>query len=42
MFDQSKSNRGRCSGESVTVLCDGEPIEEYIGTFTDAREGMNE
>jgi len=30
--DQSKSNRGRCAGESVTVLKDGEPIEEYLGT----------
>jgi hypothetical protein len=30
--DQSKSNRGRAAGESVTVLKDGEIIEEYLGT----------
>lgn len=27
--DRSKSGRGRCAGESVTVLCDGVEIESY-------------
>jgi len=31
--DRSKSNRGRCAGEPVTVLKDGEPFEEYPGTL---------
>jgi len=28
--DRSKSGRGRCAGEPVTVLKDGEPVQEYI------------
>ena len=31
--DRSKSNRGRCAGEPVTLCCNGEPIEEYPGTL---------
>lgn len=30
--DQSKRASGRAAGESVTILTDGEIIEEYIGT----------
>lgn len=31
--DRSRDNRGRCAGESVTVLRDGEVIWEYLGTI---------
>lgn len=32
-IDQSKSEVGRASGESVVLARDGEPIREYIGTL---------
>ncbi len=31
-IDQSKSERGRAGGESVTIFKNGEITEEYIGT----------
>jgi len=33
-LDRSKSNRGRCAGESVTLLADGEAVSFYQGTLT--------
>jgi len=29
----SKAEVGRAGGESVTLLCDGEIIKEYVGTI---------
>ncbi len=33
-LDRSKSNHGRCAGESVTLLADGEEVSFYQGTLT--------
>jgi hypothetical protein len=30
---QSKTLKGRAGGESVTLMCEGEPIETYLGHF---------
>jgi len=32
--EMSKLNEGRAGGENVTLMCDGEIAEEYIGTET--------
>lgn len=29
--DQSKSGHGRAAGESVTLFCDGEILDEFVG-----------
>ena len=34
--DQSKTGYGRASGESVTIMQDGEIIDEYIGSHEQA------
>lgn len=31
--DRAKSLRGRCAGESVTILSENEIIDEYVGTL---------
>lgn len=31
--DQSRTGYGRASGETVTVLCDGEPVWEFDPVF---------
>ncbi len=33
-LDHSKSNYGRCAGESVTLLLNGEEVSFYQGTLT--------
>ena len=30
--DMSQDNYGRASGESVVLMCNGEPVKEYAGT----------
>ena len=32
-IDHSQSNRGRCAGEDVTWLRDGDIVSEFIGTL---------
>ena len=36
--DRSKSDRGRCAGEPVTLMCDGEISREYEGTLSTESE----
>lgn len=36
--DQSKAGYRRAAGESVTLLGDGEVIEEYIGKYAECEE----
>ncbi len=36
--DRSKSHVGRCAGEPVTLLCDGDIKEEYQGTLVQTEE----
>jgi hypothetical protein len=36
--EQSQSGRGRAGGENVTLLGDGEIVEEFIGTLNEEGE----
>lgn len=34
-LDHSRSNRGRCAGESVSLFIDGEIVAKHIGSIRD-------